>query len=67
MVNFFKKLFTWDHPAQGLVFALALLLFGSWSVWSLSPFCWVMTENFTPLMMMARRMMKLLKRPCRNF
>ena len=34
-----KKLFTWDYPAQGFVFSLALLLFGSWSVWSLFILC----------------------------
>ena len=49
MVNFFKKLFTWDHPAQGLVFALALLLFGSWSVWSLLVLCGGLSPVFMGL------------------
>ena len=34
-----KKFFTWDHPAQGFAFALALLLFGTWSAWSLLVLC----------------------------
>ena len=49
MVNFFKKLFTWDHPAQGFAFALALLLFGSWSVWSLLVLCGGLSPIFMGL------------------
>ena len=30
-----KKFLYWNAPERGIVFALALLLFGSWSLWSI--------------------------------
>ena len=46
MKRLLKKIFCRDDPARELVFALALLFFGSWCVWT----CTAMLGEFSPVL-----------------
>jgi len=47
MKTWLRRFFYWDSPAHGIVFALALLIFGSWSVW-----CWIsLADGIVPILL----------------